>query len=122
MPRSCAGGARRRELDRQAREWADLARRFAAVVVAGDCNQSTTSANGCGTTALRARHDEALRDAGLARLTGSLVVDDRPVIDHVCVSGHLAARAAVAAAWGRRNAAGGRMSDHSGVAVDPAAR
>ena len=107
------------ELERQAAEWGRVARRFDAVCVAGDFNQAWQR-GGYGSARLRSMHQDAARSAGMRCLTGEIVEDGMPVIDHVLVSDPWGSTvgARMALSWPRRNTDNVRMSDHSGVAID----
>ena len=105
----------------QGAEWAALRTRFpdAALVVAGDLNMNLGGRHYYGTRLGRQLLEAAMEGANLRCATRTELVADgllgHPPIDHVLVPVGWQTR--VVSAWEGRDAAGIRLSDHSGLVV-----
>ena len=113
-----------RVVPQQGAEWAALreARPGVAICVAGDFNVNLGGKHYYGTTRGRDMLRTALAAAALVCVTETERVPPgllrHPPIDHIALSGELADKATVVGAWEGEDAAGDRLSDHSGVVVE----
>lgn len=108
------------------RDWQRLRTAFphAAIVVAGDFNQSLVDWHNYGSRRKRDLLEKALAKAGLAVVTAGA---NDPVareaaphacIDHICISADSCLRAEPTTRWPQTTQPDRRLSDHFGIAVE----